>query len=251
MATDYVKEQAFFDRVAAQTQIKPIERTQLERYRQPKNPQLFGKEFMFSLAAPLAGKRVLEIGCGEGVCSIQLAYCGANVTAWDLSPKSIEVAKQRAALTGIPIDFQVKNVVESDSFGEDCYDVIWCDLVLHHLVDSLDSILQKVKQALKPQGLFIAREPLAYARWLKRFRRQIPVAVEATDDEQPFRQQELALVARHFPRYQSKAFRLLSRVDRVTQKMSLLKGLARLDRLILKLPHTTKLAGNLVIWASK
>lgn len=251
MATDYAKEQAFFDRVASQTRVTRMDYTNLERYRRPKTPQLFGKEFMFSLATPLEGKKLLEIGCGEGVCSVQLAYCGAEVTAWDISPKSIEVGQQRAELNGVDVDFQVQNVVECDSFGENCFDVIWCDLVLHHLVDSLDSILEKAKRALKPGGIFIAREPLAYAGWLKSLRRQVPVEVDATDDEQPFRQQELDTIAKHFPNYDSKAFRLLARADRLTQKMGLLKGLARLDNLILKLPHTRALAGNIVIWARK
>ena len=61
----------------------------------------------FGLAGDLKGKKVLEVGCGEGVASVQLAYCGAVVTGIDISEQSIRVARRRAALQGVAAAFEV------------------------------------------------------------------------------------------------------------------------------------------------
>ena len=47
------------------------------------------------------GKRVLEIGCGIGTDTINFARAGAKVTAVDLSPKSLEIARARADVFGL------------------------------------------------------------------------------------------------------------------------------------------------------
>jgi len=134
MPTNYETERAFFDRVASQASLAPINQATLERYASPRWPHLFSKEMMFALAGDLKGKRVLEVGCGDGVTSVELAYCGAQVSGIDISPCSIDVARRRAALQGLDVKFHVENVVEAESLGEEIYDIVWCDAVLHHLV---------------------------------------------------------------------------------------------------------------------
>src|SRR5262249_4282500 len=160
-------------------------------------------------------KRVLEVGCGEGVAACQLAYCGARVTGIDLSPASIDAARRRAELHGFDIDFRVADV-ESAEMGEAIFDVVWCDLILHHLVGSLATGLARRAGALRRGGLFVAREPIAYASWLKALRRLVPVQVDATPDEQPLRPAEIEVVRRHFPGVECRHFRILARLDRLT-----------------------------------
>src|SRR5687768_10441095 len=48
-----------------------------------------------------AGRRVLEIGCGIGTDTISFARAGATVTAVDLSPASLEIARKRARVFGL------------------------------------------------------------------------------------------------------------------------------------------------------
>ncbi|MFO0881183.1 MAG: methyltransferase domain-containing protein [Gemmataceae bacterium] len=244
------RERAFFDRVAGQAQVARMPAAVLERYAKRPHARLFGKEFMFDLAGDLRGKQVLEVGCGEGVAACQLAYCGARVTGIDLSPVSIEVAHRRLALHGLKADFRVADAA-NDDLGTARFDVVWCDLILHHLVPVLDDVLCRLARALKPGGLFITREPMAYAGWLQRLRRQVPVEVAATPDEQPLRSQEVALVRRHFPGVQCRYFRILARLDRLTGRLPLLRAAARLDNLLLRLPGASSLAGNAVLWARK
>lgn len=251
MATDYAQERAFFDRVAAATTVTPMPPAVLERYAAPKHPHLFGKELMFRLAGDLRGKRVLEVGCGEGVASVQLAYCGAAVDAVDLSPVSIDVARRRAAANGVDVTFRVADVTTEDIAPADTYDVVWCDLILHHLVDSLGAVMDGVRRWLKPGGVFVAREPVAYAGWLKAVRGLVPVTVDATDDEQPLRPAEFAVIAARFPDLRRRYFRILARADRLGAGLPVLRGLARIDNALLALPGAKGLAGNVVVWGTK
>ncbi|MFM8331203.1 MAG: class I SAM-dependent methyltransferase, partial [Candidatus Methylumidiphilus sp.] len=54
----------------------------------------------------LHGKRVLIVGCGFGDDALRIAKLGAIVSAFDLSPECIEIAKGLAQREGLDIDFQ-------------------------------------------------------------------------------------------------------------------------------------------------
>ena len=182
---------------------------------------------------------------------MQLAYRGAQVTGIDISPGALDVARRRADLEGLPVEFVEANVEESESLGREAYDVVWCDLVLHHLTASLNRVMRNLHGALKPGGLFVAREPIQYAGWLKALRKCVPVRVPCTPDEQPFREEEFAVVLRRFPDLRRRHFRLLARVDRVTRFLPVIGTAARLDNLLLHLPGAKSLAGNVVMSARK
>jgi 2-polyprenyl-3-methyl-5-hydroxy-6-metoxy-1,4-benzoquinol methylase len=82
-----------------------------------------------------AGKRVLEIGCGIGTDTINFARAGARVTAVDLSDKSLEVARQRAAVFGLAdrITFHRANAEElSTVVPPEPYDLVYSFGVIHH-----------------------------------------------------------------------------------------------------------------------
>ena len=55
----------------------------------------------------LARQRVLDVGCGGGLLAESLARAGAQVTAIDLAPGMIEVARLHAAESGLDIDYRV------------------------------------------------------------------------------------------------------------------------------------------------
>src|SRR6266571_928295 len=80
------------------------------------------------------GKRVLEIGCGIGTDTMNFARAGAEVTAVDLSEKSLEVARQRPGVYGLPnIRFYHGNAEELSSFVPvEPYDLIYSFGAIHH-----------------------------------------------------------------------------------------------------------------------
>ena len=84
------------------------------------------------------GRRVLEIGCGLGTDTINFARHGARVTAVDLSEKSLELARARAAVFGLQdqIQFYSANAEElSRSVPVEPYDLIYSfDVMSHYLL---------------------------------------------------------------------------------------------------------------------
>ncbi len=94
--------------------------------------------------------RLLEIGCGIGVDSIQLAKCGFDVTAVDLTSEAIEIAKTFAARRDVSIDFRVANA-EGLDFPDESFDVVYSFGVLHH-TPHIDQAVREVRRVLKPGG---------------------------------------------------------------------------------------------------
>jgi 2-polyprenyl-3-methyl-5-hydroxy-6-metoxy-1,4-benzoquinol methylase len=98
----------------------------------------------------LAGKRVLEIGCGMGMHSEMLVRAGANLTAIDISPTSIESSKRRFALKGLEGEFCQMDAEHLD-FPDDHFDFVWSWGVIHHSAYT-GRIVREIHRVLKPGG---------------------------------------------------------------------------------------------------
>ena len=93
--------------------------------------------------------RLLEVGSGIGVDSIQLARCGFDVTAVDLTESAIAVARQFAERRGVTIDFRVGNAERLD-FPDEA-STPSTPLVLHHTPD-IEQAVAEVRRVLRPGG---------------------------------------------------------------------------------------------------
>jgi SAM-dependent methyltransferase len=100
----------------------------------------------------LAGRDVLEVGCGSGVHAKLLARAGANVTAIDLTPTAVELTRKRLELAGLDA-----RVLEADAeqlpFEVGSFDLVWSWGVVHHSRDT-DRVLAEVARVLRPGGRF-------------------------------------------------------------------------------------------------
>jgi len=94
--------------------------------------------------------RLLEIGSGIGVDSIQLARAGFDVTAVDLTDEAIGVAREFAKARGVNVDFRVGNA-ESLDFPDATFDVVYSFGVLHH-TPHIDQAIAEVHRVLRPGG---------------------------------------------------------------------------------------------------
>ena len=104
------------------------------------------------LFPPLAGKTVLDLGCGYGWhCRFAAEQGAVKVLGLDLSRKMIEEANRRNAEKRI--EYRVCGIEEYE-YPENKWDCVVSNLALHYIAD-LDKIFQKVYQTLKPGGNFL------------------------------------------------------------------------------------------------
>ncbi len=82
----------------------------------------------------IAGKSVLEFGCGTGTMSALMAKSGARVTAFDLSQASVRIAKRRAEINELSDRVHLAVCAgESLPFASESFDILFGKAILHHL----------------------------------------------------------------------------------------------------------------------
>lgn len=113
----------------------------------------------------LAGKRVLDVGCGGGLLSEGMATRGANVTGIDLSEKPLGVAKLHLLETGQKVDYRKIAVEELADEMPGAFDAVTCLEMLEH-VPNPASVVSACARLVKPGGqVFFStlnRNPKAY-----------------------------------------------------------------------------------------
>ncbi|WP_368565084.1 bifunctional 2-polyprenyl-6-hydroxyphenol methylase/3-demethylubiquinol 3-O-methyltransferase UbiG [Pseudoxanthomonas sp. UTMC 1351] len=116
--------------------------------------------------AVLAGAQVLDVGCGGGLLSEALAQEGAAVTAIDLAPELIKVAKLHRLESGVQVDYRLQSVEALAEERPASFDAITCMEMLEHVPDPA-AIITACATLLKPGGrLFLStlnRTPAAFA----------------------------------------------------------------------------------------
>ncbi len=98
---------------------------------------------------PASRPRILDVGCGGGILSEALSRAGAQVTAIDLSPESLQVAKRHAQAHGLAIDYRFASAEETASQHPGEYDAVTCMEMLEH-VPQPGKVIAACSQALKP-----------------------------------------------------------------------------------------------------
>jgi SAM-dependent methyltransferase len=113
---------------------------------------LYERPGTVALLPPVAGKQVLDVGCGPGSLSAWLARSGAQVTGFDASAAMVELAEKQA----IPsTSFVVADLAEPLAFlADDSFDVAVAGLVLHYLRDWV-APLRELRRILRPDGTLV------------------------------------------------------------------------------------------------
>lgn len=115
--------------------------------------------------APLAGKKVIDIGCGGGILAESMAKRNAQVTGIDLSEKALKVADLHSLESGVQVRYEkiaAEEIAEQET-GQ--YDVVTCMEMLEHVPDP-SSVIRACAKLVKPGGKVffstINRNPKAY-----------------------------------------------------------------------------------------
>ncbi|GIZ53173.1 bifunctional 2-polyprenyl-6-hydroxyphenol methylase/3-demethylubiquinol 3-O-methyltransferase UbiG [Noviherbaspirillum aridicola] len=115
--------------------------------------------------APLAGRNVLDIGCGGGILAESMAKKGANVTGIDLSEKALKVADLHSLESGVQVRYELVSAEDMAAREPGSFDVVTCMEMLEHVPDPA-AVVAACARLVKPGGhVFfstINRNPKAY-----------------------------------------------------------------------------------------
>jgi SAM-dependent methyltransferase len=99
--------------------------------------------------------RVIDLGCGPGLYANRLARRGAQVTGVDISPRSIEYAREQAQQDGLDIDYRLGDYLELDlEPGYDLVTMIMCDFCAFS-PRQRGRLLRRAGDLLAPGGAFL------------------------------------------------------------------------------------------------
>ena len=101
--------------------------------------------------APVAEKKVLDVGCGGGILAESLAQRGAQVTGIDIGDAPLGVAKLHQLESGLSIDYQKSTAEDFAKQHENAFDVVTCLEMLEHVPDP-SSVVQACAKMVKPGG---------------------------------------------------------------------------------------------------
>ncbi|WP_455231995.1 bifunctional 2-polyprenyl-6-hydroxyphenol methylase/3-demethylubiquinol 3-O-methyltransferase UbiG [Geopseudomonas aromaticivorans] len=113
----------------------------------------------------LAGKRVLDVGCGGGILSESMALRGATVTAIDMGEAPLAVARLHQLESGVQVDYRQSTTEALAAEMPGQFDVVTCLEMLEHVPDPA-SVIAACQRLVKPGGQVffstINRNPKAY-----------------------------------------------------------------------------------------
>ena len=115
---------------------------------------------------PIAGKKIIDVGCGGGILAESMAARGASVTGIDMAPTPLQVAKLHLLESGQQVEYlqiTAENMAETHS-GQ--FDIVTCMEMLEHVPDPA-SVVHACAKLVKPGGMVfmstINRNPNSFA----------------------------------------------------------------------------------------
>lgn len=222
---------ALWLRLFAEGRINPVVPPDEVMWRQDLGRSL---QVSFAWLGNLQGQRVLELGCGPGDYTIMLARRGAQVTALDIAPASLQITRQRARANGVQQAIQTTwMTAESLAFPAGSFDWVVGFGLLHH-ADPI-KLGPEVRRVLRPGGKALFREPLGANPLLEFTREYLPYrAKHRSLNEHPLRYSDIKQVGQHFRATRLREFYLFSMISRAVGGEMSFPGLWALDEYLIR-----------------
>jgi len=111
--------------------------------------------FTFQRLGDVSGKAILDLGCGEGGYSRELARKDASVTAVDCAEKAIEYCISKAEEEQLKITYFVRNSCDLFGIADNTFDVVLASMMLMDCED-FEGTVKEIERVLKPSGKLFA-----------------------------------------------------------------------------------------------
>jgi ubiquinone/menaquinone biosynthesis C-methylase UbiE len=111
-------------------------------------------EAKLQLIGPVAGKHLLEIGCGGAQCGIAFAKQGAIVTGIDIAAAQLEIAQELAEQNGVSITFYQRDMTDLTPIASGSQDIVFSSIAFHY-VDDILTCFKEAHRVLQVGGLFV------------------------------------------------------------------------------------------------
>lgn len=121
------------------------------------------RDLVLELAGPLAGRDLLDAGCGDGAFALAAARSGARVAGIDASPRSIEAAASRARSEGLSADLRCADVRRLP-YPDARFDVVVAVTVLCFLPEARAAATE-LARVLRPGGVLVLGELAPWNAW--------------------------------------------------------------------------------------
>lgn len=215
------------------------------------------------IATPLAGKNVLDYGCGPGDWGVLMATEGAWVTLLDLSPAAVELGLRRARASGVShrVKGEARDASDLRCFPDSAFDVVYASAALHHTL-KYPGAFEELVRVMKPGGMLVLAETLGNNRILN-FARKLRAAWQGEAEEQGeeiiLSNSEIEVLRREFRSVRLIEMNLFAMGKRLLRgrfqhawaRMAL-RGLEAADNLLLSaFPSLKRYCGEVLVLATK
>lgn len=222
----------------------------ITRYDSPPADTPYSLEYAFHLLENVAGRRILNVGCGEGLDAVILASLGAEVVALDISDAAVAVTNERAAANGVAE--RVRALVADATtlpVASGSIDAILAAAVMHHV--DIPKAAAELRRVLRPGGVAVFVEPLAGPYILQLLKRMVPLpkSPDISEDERPLTPADVSLISRTIGvAVASRPFGLTSRV---VQRLHLPRPqwAFRIDRWVLSRSRMLAALASPLVWS--
>lgn len=112
------------------------------------------RENELRLLGDVRGRRILELGCGGGQCTIAFAKQGAIAAGLDLSDEQLDHARTLAAAEGVAVEFVQGAAEELHHFADAAWDIVFSAYTFQYVAD-MPRCLRECARVLRPEGLLV------------------------------------------------------------------------------------------------